>query len=155
MKLIPAFGAAVLAASPCFAQSAPERGSPAGAPAPPLNTVTADNQQAGRPSFTRPYDACPGGAEQELRHQIETMVAGQPDYDVRAPKVAAEWCSLMDKHSPVTRQWGALLSLTQYSRALGSTVEYEAQFEHARVQWKIACRSSYGKITGISFKTLS
>jgi len=155
LKLIPALAALLLAAAPCFAQSAPERdpNGTGGVPTPPLNQVTADNQQAGAPLFTLPRNTCPGGIEQALRHQIETMVAGPPDYGAMTPSVANQWRTEIDRSAPATRQWGALVSLKPYSRAWRSA--YEAQFEHARVQWKIACKSSHGKITGISFKTLS
>ena len=159
MKLIPvlihSLGAALLAASPSFAQPAPERApnGPGGVPPPPLNNVTADNQQAGQPLFTFPRDTCPGGTEQALRHQIETLAAGQPYYEEMAPKVATEWRTQIDKVGPVTRQWGALIALKPHPKFWGAT--YEARFERARVQWKIACKSDDGKITGISFKTLS
>ena len=151
MKLIPALVSCLaafgLAIGPSFAQRAPSD------PTPVLNWVTADNQHAGdRTGPARWPGACAGGSEQALRHQIETLAAGQPDYAAMAP-VAAQWRSQIERLGPsVTRQWGALLSLkgTPLHRGL-----FEARFEHVRLRWEIVCQSSYGKITGISFKTLS
>jgi hypothetical protein len=148
MKVIPTVAALLLFAAPGFAQSAPQ--SP---PPPALNEVNADNQEAGR--FVAQAAHCAGGAEQALRHQIESIQSGQPDYGAMLVSTANQLHYQIDKMQPsLGRQWGALVSLKLRRSGAGTDV-YETQFEHARVQWEIACQNSQGKITGIAFKTLS
>ena len=92
--------------------------------------------------------------EQALRHQIEAIEAGQPDYDVMTPKTADQLRNQFARIQPApAQQWGTLVSL-RFQRSTPREDVYEARFEKARVQWIIA-QNQKGKITGIAFKTLS
>lgn len=143
MRVILTVGAFLLVALPVSAQDAVA----------PLNQVTADNQLAGWAGPASPR--CAGGAEQALRHQIESIEAGQPDYDAMQEKTANELRHQIGGIQPsLNRQWGALASL-KLRRSVQGTAVYEAKFERARVEWRISCQNLQGKITGLAFKTLS
>jgi hypothetical protein len=137
MKIIRTIGVLLLIATPSVAQNVfdpmalPWRSD--GAPSPPL--------------FGARF-------EQALRHQIEAIEAGQPDYDVMTPKTADQLRNQFARIQPApAQQWGTLLSL-RFQRSTPREDVYEARFEKARVQWIIA-QNQKGKITGIAFKTLS
>jgi hypothetical protein len=115
MKLIPAAGfALVLAAAPCFAPlafapSAIAQGlsgdaARAAAATQYLASAATSNFQASQlaaiPHPPRESDACPGGAQEALQHQIETLMAGSPDYDAMAPSVANQWRNEIDSGAP-------------------------------------------------------
>jgi hypothetical protein len=140
MKLIRTIAALLLVATPSFAQNVfdpmavPAR--PEGASAFPLTIVPG-------PRF-----------EKALRHQIEAIEVGQPDYDAMTQDTAKKLRGQFSGIAPApAQQWGALLSLN-FRRATPREDVYEARFEKARVQWIIA-QNRQGKITGIAFKTLS
>jgi len=92
------------------------------------------------------------GTELALRHQIESLQAGQPDYDAMLALTAAGMRYQNEKLQPYVRRWGALVSL-KFVSASGPGDVYDATFEHGRVRWTIKV-GELGKITGLGFKTL-
>ena len=137
MKIIRTIGALLLIATPSVAQNVfdpmalPWRSD--GTPPPPL--------------FGARF-------ERALRHQIQAIEAGQPDYDAMTTDTANQLRDQFARFQPTpAQQWGALVSL-KFRRSTPREDVYEARFEKARVQWIIA-QNRKGKITGFSFKTLS
>lgn len=134
--------ALLLVTAPAFAEEAP-------IPSLPPDVVL----QAPQLSFI-PRKTPHPGSEQALRHQIEAIAAGQPDYDAMTPSTAGQLRNQFAGIAPAPAlQWGALLSL-EFQRYTAQTDVYEARFQKARVRWVIALNRQ-GKITGIAFKTLS
>jgi hypothetical protein len=145
MRLISAIGAFLLIAAPVSANDQMT----------PLNTVSAGDQGPAYPSDPPPSPRCAGGAEQALRHQIQAIEAGQPDYTAMQARTANQLRTQITNIQPsLNTQWGALQSL-KLRRAAWGIATYEATFERAHVEWRIACQNSQGKITGLAFKTLS
>jgi hypothetical protein len=143
MRVVTTIGALLLIATPVSAQRS----------VPSLNTVSADNQSAGRAWLRAPR--CAGGITYALRHQIDAIQAGQPDYDAMEKYTANALRDQIARIEPsLTAQWGKLVSLKSV-RHMPAAGTYEAQFERARVRWQITCASTQGKITGLSFQTLS
>jgi hypothetical protein len=138
MKITRTIGAFLLMAAPCFAQTDP---------------MALPSRPEGEASFPLTVSTSPR-FEKALRHQIDAIEAGQPDYDAMTAKTAdrlrGQFAGI---HPALAQQWGALISL-KFRHSTPREDVYEARFEKARVQWIIA-QNRQGKIIGIAFKTLS
>ena len=88
-----------------------------------------------------------------LRHQIESIQAGQPDYDALTSDAAASLRSQIQPIQSDIRKWGALEMLS-YQRSYNGFWVYEARFDRAKVDWLIKPMNDQGKITGIGFLRL-
>lgn len=94
------------------------------------------------------------GTEAALRHQIESMEAGERDYAPLMPALAAigraQW--------PVTKQTitglGALKSLTFKNVGPGGADIYIVAFERGQVEWRISPLTADGKISAMGFRIL-
>src|SRR4051812_48153628 len=139
MKLTLIASALMLFASPAMAQVA----------------VATDDypgpQPAGGPERVRKVPSL--STELALRHQIESLQAGQPDYSAMGALTASGMRYQNEKLQLYVRQWGALVSLAFVSASGGSDV-YDATFKHGRVRWTIKL-GELGKITNFGFKTVS
>jgi hypothetical protein len=87
-----------------------------------------------------------------VRHQIESLLQGQMDY-------AAMTSDLADVSRPQApnilknaAQWGALKSLTLDSVTPQGMDLYDAEFEHAALQFGIGPLTSDGKISMLFFR---
>jgi hypothetical protein len=160
MRVISTIGAALLVAAPAFAQPA---NSPPPESTPPMvlynPTVQPPLSEALPSSPYWPGVESPersrliARSEQALRHQIEAIEAGRPDYAVMTTKTANQLRFQLNKIQPsLVRQWGAFLSLERRPTSGGN--DYEAKFERARVWWQVKLDAK-GLIAGIAFKTLS
>lgn len=88
-----------------------------------------------------------------VRHQINSIEAGQPDYDAMTSDAAASLRSQIQPIQSDIRKWGALEVLNyQYSK--NGWWVYEARFKHAKIDWLIKPMDNQGKITGIGFLRL-
>ncbi|HEY2009371.1 MAG TPA: hypothetical protein VGH23_10305 [Rhizomicrobium sp.] len=94
------------------------------------------------------------GTEAALRHQVESMVAGERDYAPLMPALAtigrAQW--------PVTKQTiaglGALKSLAFKKVGPGGQDIYTVTFERGQVEWRISPLTADGKISAMGFRIL-
>jgi len=94
------------------------------------------------------------GTEAALRHQVESMVAGERDYAPLMPALAtigrAQW--------PVTKQTiaglGALKSLAFKKVGPGGQDIYTVTFERGQVEWRITPLTADGKISAMGFRLL-
>ena len=145
MKINSALGAFLLIATPSSAQNVFD---PMALPAPPVMVEPPLPHGMGPPQLFGPR------FENALRHQIEAIEAGQPDYDAMTPNTADQLRGQFSQiHPAPAQQWGVLVSL-KFRNGTSKADVYEARFERARVRWIIA-QNRQGKITGIAFKTLS
>jgi len=149
MKLILTAGALLLIPASALAQSGP---SPDAPPPPNLAFVPEDLHLV--PKFMG-AGGSHANSEQALRHQIEAIEAGAPDYAAMTPKIAETLRVQVGQIlPPLAQQWGRLQSLKFQYPTQGGDV-YEARFERARVRWVIVLSKEKDKISAIAFKTLT
>ena len=141
--------ALLMLSASAMAQQSPTSGT---MPPPDLSFVPEHLHQIpdfGKPRGTRAL------SEPALRHQIEAIEAGGPDYDAMTPRIAQTLRGQIDLIRPsLADQWGALQSLKFKYPTQGGDV-YEARFERARVRWVIVYSKAQEKISAIAFKTLA
>jgi len=94
------------------------------------------------------------GTEAALRHQIDTLERGDPDYDVMAPELAVATRQQLPKLKELFAKMGDLKSLT-FSKVLPSGADlYIATFAHGQLECMIAPLTADGKVTGDFFHLL-
>lgn len=91
------------------------------------------------------------GTEAALRHQIETLGRGEPDYDVMGPGLVEATRQQLPQITVMFKKVGALKTL-KFSKVLpnGSDV-YLATFEHGDMECTITPLSPAGKVAGDFF----
>jgi DNA-binding beta-propeller fold protein YncE len=92
------------------------------------------------------------GTEAAVRHQIEGLLRGEPDYGAMTPDLADVSRPQAEGILKNAAQWGALKSLTLDSITPQGMDIYDAEFEHASIQWGIAPLTSDGKISVLFFR---
>lgn len=92
------------------------------------------------------------GTEAALRNQIESLEAGQPNYDAMTPGLAAATRELQDQMLTWIKTWGALKSMAfqAIGRPMGNEV-WNLTFEHAQVQAIISPLTPDGKIAILEY----
>lgn len=95
-------------------------------------------------------DAPHPGTEAALRHQIESMQAGQPDYSVMVPSLAEAAHQQADNGGLKIQTWGALKSITFRENQNGNDV-YLVEFENQLSVWTISPLQPDGKIGPVLF----
>jgi len=92
-------------------------------------------------------DNTPGpGTEAALRHQIETLERGQPDFSSMEPGLAEAERQQLPQIKDLSKRIGALKSLV-FSKVLPNGVDlYVATFEHGQLDCGIAPLSPAGKV---------
>jgi hypothetical protein len=86
------------------------------------------------------------GTEAALRHQIETLERGQPDYSSMEPGLAEAERQQLPQIKDLSKRMGALKSLV-FSKLLPNGVDlYVATFEHGQLDCGIAPLSPAGKV---------
>ena len=149
MKLILTAGALLIISTPALAQSGASPDAP-----PPPNLAYVPEELHTLPNFLGPRGNH-AKSEQALRHQIEAIQAGAPDYDAMTPKIADTLRMQVGRiMPPLASQWGRLVSLKFQYPTVGGDV-YEARFEYARVRWAILGSETQKKIAGRAFQTLA
>jgi hypothetical protein len=105
--------------------------------------------QAALDERTKNHQASPG-TEAALRHIIESIASGMPDFDAVGPGLAN---AMRQQSAAVTAQFqkfGALQSIAFKSAGYNGADTFEVTFEHAKTDWKISL-SPDGKIAGLIF----
>lgn len=94
------------------------------------------------------------GTEDALRHQIETLGRGEPDYDAMGPGLAEATRQRLPQITDLFKKMGALKML-RFSKVLpnGNDV-YIAIFEQGELECMITPLSPTGKVTGDFYRLL-
>jgi len=108
-----------------------------------LGLLTAPLAQG--PAVAQTADAPHPGTEAALRHQVESMVKGQPDYSVMVPSLAKGARQQNDSGQINIQKWGALKSITFRENQHGNDV-YLVEFEKQLSAWTIGPVQPDGKI---------
>ena len=88
------------------------------------------------------------GTEAALRHQIETLERGEPDYSAMGPGLAEATRQQLPQIKDLFKRMGGLKSLV-FSKVLPNGVDlYIATFEHGQLECMIAPLSPAGKVVG-------
>jgi hypothetical protein len=88
------------------------------------------------------------GTEAALRHQIETLGRGEPDYDAMGPGLVEATRQQLPQTIVLFKKVGALKSL-EFSKVLPNGNDlYLATFEHGEMECTITPLSPTGKVTG-------
>lgn len=93
------------------------------------------------------------GTEAALRRTIGELQNGEPKYDLMSPQLAEVTKQQLPQLQAAMKQFGTLQSLTFKGVGPGGADIYEAVFEHAKTEWRIALNPD-GKIAGIVFRPL-
>jgi hypothetical protein len=129
---------ALLIAAPAFGQA--PAGEDAPGPAGSTSGLTSDPEQAIRNA---------------LHHQIEAILASQPDYEALTPDTAVTFRSSIEPIQTKLSQWGKLEIVNPYPALRSGWYVYQVVFDNALVEWAVKPLDAQGKITGLAFKTLS
>ena len=94
------------------------------------------------------------GTEAALRHNIESMEKGEPDYSAMGPSLAAatlaQWPALQYTISSL----GPLKSITFQSVSPGGADLYDVAFERANTVWNVSPLLADGKTDAMGFRRL-
>jgi CubicO group peptidase (beta-lactamase class C family) len=93
------------------------------------------------------------GSEARLRHAIEELKTGQPDYSEMTPTFADITRRQLSDLQSTILQLGAVQSLTFKGVGPGGADIYEVKFEKGLFEWRISLTPE-GKIEGIGFRPL-
>jgi DNA-binding beta-propeller fold protein YncE len=92
------------------------------------------------------------GTEAAVRDQIENLEKGQMNYAAMTPELADVSRPQGPSILKNAAQWGALKSLTLDSITPQGMDLYDAEFEHASIQWGIGPLTPDGKISMLFFR---
>jgi beta-lactamase regulating signal transducer with metallopeptidase domain len=100
-------------------------------------------------------DNVPGpGTEAAIRHQIETLARGEPDYDSMTPALAEATREQLSQIKDLFGKLGPLNTL-EFRKVLPNGVDmYLGTFAHGQLRCTISPLSSEGKVTGDFFHEL-
>ncbi|HTT96726.1 MAG TPA: M56 family metallopeptidase [Rhizomicrobium sp.] len=91
------------------------------------------------------------GTETALRHQIDGLMSGHPDYNIMAPNLAAGTRQMLtDLHAKVAA-WGPVVSIKFTGVSKGGLDTYDVTCRNKRSQWQIGPLTTDGKISTIFF----
>lgn len=91
------------------------------------------------------------GTEDALRHQIDGLMSGHPDYSRMAPNLAAGTRQMIaDLHAKVA-SWGPVTSVKFVGVSKGGLDVFEVICRKARSKWEIGPLTPNGKISSIFF----
>ncbi len=91
------------------------------------------------------------GTEAALRHDIDGLTRGQPDYDKMVPVLAAGTRQMLPIIQAKLVKWGALQSVAFTGVNADGMDVYTVTFRNARSEWDIAPLTDDGRIAGIFF----
>jgi beta-lactamase regulating signal transducer with metallopeptidase domain len=91
------------------------------------------------------------GTEAALRHQIDGLMSGNPDYTRMVPTLAAGTRQMLgDLHAKIGA-WGAVTSVKFVGVGKNGMDVYEVTCRNRRSKWEVAPLTPDGKISGILF----
>lgn len=94
------------------------------------------------------------GTERALRHQIDGLMSGNPDYTKMVPTLAAGTRQMLgDLHAKVAA-WGPVTSVKFIRVGKDGMDVYEVTCRNKRSQWDVAPLTPDGKISGIFFEEI-
>jgi CubicO group peptidase (beta-lactamase class C family) len=112
-----------------------------------VSTAAAEADIAERQQRIKANTPSPG-TEVALRHQIETLERGEPDYSTMGPQLAEATRQQLPQIKDLFKRMGGLKSLV-FSKVLPNGVDlYIATFEHGQLDCMIAPLSPAGKVVG-------
>jgi DNA-binding beta-propeller fold protein YncE len=119
---------------------------------------TADDQamakvQAAAAERTRNHQATPG-TEAALRHMIDGLIKGAPDFDAMAPGFADFMRQQSAGPAAAVQKFGALQDVTFKAANANGFDTFSVTFERARTDWNILL-SPDGKVIGFNFHPAS
>ncbi|MEI9989296.1 MAG: hypothetical protein WDM86_04590 [Rhizomicrobium sp.] len=91
------------------------------------------------------------GTEAALRHDIEGLANGRPDYDKMVPVLAAGTRQMLPALQAKLTKWGPLQSVAFTGVNRDGMDVYVVTFRNARSEWEIAPLTEDGRIAGIFF----
>jgi beta-lactamase regulating signal transducer with metallopeptidase domain len=91
------------------------------------------------------------GTEAALRHQIDGLASGHPDYDKMAPTLAAGTRQMLPDLHAMIAKWGAVKSVTFTGVGTDGLDNYLVVSQNARSRWEIGPLTDDGKIGSILF----
>jgi beta-lactamase regulating signal transducer with metallopeptidase domain len=91
------------------------------------------------------------GTEAALRHDIDGLTRGAPDYDKMVPVLAAGTRQMLPQIQAKLVKWGALQSVAFTGVNADGMDVYTVTFRNARSEWDIAPLTDDGRIAGIFF----
>ncbi|HEY2009369.1 MAG TPA: M56 family metallopeptidase [Rhizomicrobium sp.] len=97
------------------------------------------------PAVAQTVDAPHPGTEAALRHQIESMEKGQPDYSAMVPSLAQVVRQYYDSGQISIQRWGAFKSIAFRENQNGNDV-YLVEFDKQLVAWTVGPLQPDGKI---------
>jgi len=148
--LLIALSASAVLAAPALAQTAPEANKPTAAATLP----NAFDGPAGRPATPPP--AAPARAtadsrsEPALRAIVAAIQAGEPDYDVFTPDLAAKMREMAPQVTPLVQQFGPLKTVAFEGEQNGADM-FRLTFENQATQWLIGFNDA-GKVAALLFR---
>ncbi|HEY5339372.1 MAG TPA: M56 family metallopeptidase [Rhizomicrobium sp.] len=91
------------------------------------------------------------GTQAALRHQIDGLISGQPDYSKMVPTLAAGTRQMLPQLHAQAGKWGAVTAVTFTGVSKSGMDTYLVTCRNARVKWDIAPLTPDGRISGIFF----
>lgn len=146
--LLIALSASALLAAPALAQTAPEATKPAAAATLP----NAFDGPAGRPAAPPPAAVATADSRSEpaLRAIVAAMQAGEPDYEVFTPDLAAKIREMAPQVTPLVQQFGPLQTVAFEGEQNGADM-FRLTFEKQATQWLIGFNDA-GKVAALLFR---
>jgi beta-lactamase regulating signal transducer with metallopeptidase domain len=96
-------------------------------------------------------DKASPGTEDALRHQIDGLMSGVPDYDRMAPSLAAGTRQMLGQLHARIAAWGPVASVKFTGVGKDGMDMFEVTCRHRRSKWEIGPLTPDGKISSIFF----
>ena len=91
------------------------------------------------------------GTEEALRHQIDGLMSGKPDYSKMVPTLAAGTRQMLADLHTMIAAWGPVTSVKFVGVGKNGMDVYQVTCAHKRSKWEVAPLTPDGKISGIFF----
>jgi beta-lactamase regulating signal transducer with metallopeptidase domain len=92
------------------------------------------------------------GTENALRHQIDGLMSGRPDYATMAPNLAAGTRQMLGELHAKVAAWGPVVSVKFTGVRRNGMDGYDVTCVHTRSRWEIGPLTPDGKISSIFFE---
>ena len=146
--LLIALSASALLAAPALAQSAQDK------PTAAATLPNAFDGPAPRPSAAPPVATASATAdsrsEPTLRAIVAAIQAGEPDYDVFTPDLAAKMREMAPQVTPLVQQFGDLKTVAFEGEQNGADM-FRLTFDNQATQWLIGFNDA-GKVAALLFR---
>jgi beta-lactamase regulating signal transducer with metallopeptidase domain len=94
------------------------------------------------------------GTKNALRHQIDGLISGSPDYSKMVPALAAGTRQMLADLRVEVRAWGPVMSVKFTGVGKNGMDFYEVTCRNKRSEWEIAPLTADGKISSIFFEEI-